>query len=114
MSGDGRPGARCTQFEHIIGQQIERMAGEHPPIPGVDQLETPAIGIRAGAVTRLHGQEAEPSGRVSCLCVWGHARNHATILPPSHVSRAAVATPVHAAVFTGFAHSDNNGDNGNQ
>ena len=26
----------------------------------------------------------------------------------------AVATPVHAAVFTGFAHSDNNGDNGNQ
>ena len=27
---------------------------------------------------------------------------------------AAVATPVHAAVFTGFAHSDNNGDNGNQ
>jgi hypothetical protein len=27
---------------------------------------------------------------------------------------AAVATPVHAAVFIGFAHSDNNGYNGNQ
>jgi hypothetical protein len=27
---------------------------------------------------------------------------------------AAVVTPVHAAVFTGFAYSDNNGDNGNQ
>jgi hypothetical protein len=26
----------------------------------------------------------------------------------------AVATPVHAAVSTGFAHSDNHGDNGNQ
>ena len=38
-SGDGRPGTRCAQFEHVIGQQIERVAGEHPPIPGVDQLE---------------------------------------------------------------------------
>ena len=27
---------------------------------------------------------------------------------------AAVATPVHAAVFTGFAYSDNNGENGSQ
>ena len=27
---------------------------------------------------------------------------------------AAAVTPVHAAVFTGFVHSDNNGDNGNQ
>jgi hypothetical protein len=89
VSGDGRPGARCTQFEHVIGQQIERVAGEHPPIPGVDQLEASAIDIRAGAVTRLHGQEAEPSGRVSCLCVRGHARNHATILPPWHVVAAA-------------------------
>jgi hypothetical protein len=32
--------------------------------------------------------------------------------PPT--GAAAVVTPVHAAVFTGFAHSDNNGDNGNQ
>jgi hypothetical protein len=29
-------------------------------------------------------------------------------------SAVAAVTPVHAAVFTGFAHSDNNGDNGNQ
>ena len=27
---------------------------------------------------------------------------------------SAVAAPVHAAVFTGFAHSDNNGENGSQ
>jgi hypothetical protein len=26
----------------------------------------------------------------------------------------AAVTPVHAAVFTGFAHSDNNGENGSQ
>ena len=30
------------------------------------------------------------------------------------VGTVAVVTPVHAAGFTGFVHSDNNGDNGNQ
>ena len=68
------------------------MAGEHPPIPGVDQLETPAIGIRAGAVTRLHGQEAEPSGRVSCLCVRGHARNQCNNLATLACSRGRSPT----------------------
>jgi hypothetical protein len=28
------------------------------------------------------------------------------------VGAATVVTPVHAAVFAGFVHSDNNGDNG--
>ena len=30
------------------------------------------------------------------------------------VGTVAVVTPVRAAGFTGFVHSDNNGDNGNQ
>jgi hypothetical protein len=30
------------------------------------------------------------------------------------VGTVAAVTPVHAAGFTGFVHSDNNGDNGNQ
>ena len=30
------------------------------------------------------------------------------------VGTVAVVTPVHAAGVTGFVHSDNNGDNGNQ
>ena len=30
------------------------------------------------------------------------------------VGSVAVVTPVHAAGVTGFVHSDNNGDNGNQ
>jgi len=30
------------------------------------------------------------------------------------VGTAAVLTPAHAAVSTGFAHSDKSGDNGNQ
>ena len=49
IPGTRRRPSRGAQFEDVIGQQIERVAGDHLPVLLVDQLEPPAIVRGVGA-----------------------------------------------------------------